>query len=436
MLSPAAARPLRPVPACHEARLQRPPGPDPPFALLVLCKMALSASTTALSASPGARVAAHARNPRRVACVRADTAASCAQGPVRRAAAGLAAAGLAAALVLTPPALAAPREAAAPLPPLPARLDIPYQQGGEAQFEPMAYTGRWYEVASLKKGFAGEGQADCHCTQMSLPSAACAAPAHSFCLEPSASEQNPTLSPYRLLLLPESSRRPPCCLQGIYVPLEDPEGAIRLQVNTFCVHGGPGGRLSGIQGSVSCADPAVLELLPEFKTEMDKMEGLVAKCALKFDSLPFIPAEPYVVIRTDYTTYALVRGAKDRSFVQVYSRTPNPGPEFIAAQKATLAELGYPVQEIVDTPQDCPEMTADAMMARMNAGMEGAQLMPGSTPRAKAMRGYDLGELTPLVAPPGGGVTGEQAPVNGIAFDRFRNPLESLRNALSLFSSD
>lgn len=179
--------------------------------------------------------------------------------------------------------------------------------------------------------------------------------------------------------------------------------------------------LSRPQGSVSCADPAVLELLPEFKTEMDKMEGLVAKvggpgpslraargwhgggraelhvaarraettattrlawlaillptrlrptplqCALKFDSLPFIPPEPYIVIRwvggrpaggaarprcppggavplstcclpaclrvwllpgaltrllppscrTDYTTYALVRGAKDRSFVQV-----------------------------------------------------------------------------------------------------------------------
>lgn len=186
--------------------------------------------------------------------------------------------------------------------------------------------------------------------------------------------------------------------------------------------------------------------------------------------------------------------------MQIYSRTPNPGPEFIAAQKATLAELGYPVNEIVDTPQashaavrsreaaaeaggaglpvhgplgralhgrprtrdcpatsarttwqqapsssaparaaaappplqDCPQMTADAMMARMNAGMEGAKLMPDGTPRAKAMRGYDLGELTPAVPTPGGGA-GEQELVGGIAFDKFRNPLESLRNALSLF---
>ena len=63
----------------------------------------------------------------------------------------------------------------------------------------MAYAGRWYEVASLKKGFAGEGQADCHCTQ------------------------------------------------GIYTPKQSEEGEIRLQVDTFCLHGGPSGRLSGIQ---------------------------------------------------------------------------------------------------------------------------------------------------------------------------------------------
>lgn len=35
-------------------------------------------------------------------------------------------------------------------------------------FSPMAYVGRWYEVASLKRGFAGEGQQDCHCTQVNV----------------------------------------------------------------------------------------------------------------------------------------------------------------------------------------------------------------------------------------------------------------------------
>ena len=41
-----------------------------------------------------------------------------------------------------------------------------YSLQGKVLFSPMAYSGRWYEVASLKKGFAGEGQQDCHCTQV------------------------------------------------------------------------------------------------------------------------------------------------------------------------------------------------------------------------------------------------------------------------------
>ena len=33
-------------------------------------------------------------------------------------------------------------------------------------FNPSRYVGRWFEVASLKLGFAGQGQGDCHCTQV------------------------------------------------------------------------------------------------------------------------------------------------------------------------------------------------------------------------------------------------------------------------------
>lgn len=33
-------------------------------------------------------------------------------------------------------------------------------------FDPARYSGRWFEVASLKRGFAGQGQEDCHCTQV------------------------------------------------------------------------------------------------------------------------------------------------------------------------------------------------------------------------------------------------------------------------------
>jgi lipocalin len=29
-------------------------------------------------------------------------------------------------------------------------------------FDPIRYSGRWFEVASLKRGFAGAGQEDCY----------------------------------------------------------------------------------------------------------------------------------------------------------------------------------------------------------------------------------------------------------------------------------
>ena len=43
-----------------------------------------------------------------------------------------------------------------------------------------------------------------------------------------------------------------------------------------------------------------------------------------------LPPEPYVVLRTDYTSYALVRGAKDRSFVQARGRAGGRGGEVLS----------------------------------------------------------------------------------------------------------
>ena len=41
-----------------------------------------------------------------------------------------------------------------------------YVSSMSMSFSPKAYSGRWYEIASQKEGFAGEGQQDCHCTQV------------------------------------------------------------------------------------------------------------------------------------------------------------------------------------------------------------------------------------------------------------------------------
>ncbi|XP_057724831.1 chloroplastic lipocalin [Arachis stenosperma] len=186
-------------------------------------------------------------------------------------------------------------------------------------FDPVRYSGRWFEVASLKRGFAGQGQEDCHCTQ------------------------------------------------GVYT--FDRE-AKAIQVDTFCVHGGPNGYITGIRGRVQCLSEDDLQ---KNATDLEKQEMIKEKCYLRFPTLPFIPKEPYDVIATDYDNFALVSGAKDTSFVQIYSRTPNPGPEFIEKYKAYLENFGYDSSKIKDTPQDCEVMSNSQLAAMMSMpGMQQA----------------------------------------------------------------
>lgn len=89
-----------------------------------------------------------------------------------------------------------------------------------------------------------------------------------------------------------------------------------IQVDTFCVHGGPDGYITGIRGRVQCLEEEDFE---RNKTELEKQEMIKQKCYLRFPTLPFIPKEPYDVIATDYDNFALVSGAKDKSFIQVIS---------------------------------------------------------------------------------------------------------------------
>ncbi|KAL5101344.1 hypothetical protein RYX36_005671 [Vicia faba] len=186
-------------------------------------------------------------------------------------------------------------------------------------FDPVRYSGRWFEVASLKRGFAGQGQEDCHCTQ------------------------------------------------GVYT--FDKE-APAIQVDTFCVHGSPNGYITGIRGRVQCLS---LEDMKKNESQLEMQEMIREKCYLRFPTLPFIPKLPYDVIATDYDNFALVSGAKDTGFVQIYSRTPNPGAEFIAKYKAELANYGYDPSKIKDTPQDCEAMSNSKLTAMMSMpGMQQA----------------------------------------------------------------
>ncbi|CAD7700246.1 unnamed protein product [Ostreobium quekettii] len=240
-----------------------------------------------------------------------------------------------------------------------------YKKGGEDLFDPMRYTGRWYEVASLKLGFAGEGQQDCHCTQ------------------------------------------------GIYTPKQMSKGKIALEVSTFCVHGSPQGRVSGIQGQVSCAPPAELKMNPAIETALERKEMIEEKCVLRFPAIPFIPPEPYDVIRTDYDNYALVQGAVDTSFVQIYSRKPNPGKKFIEQQKAFLADFGYPVGAIRDTPQDCPVVPIDALTSAMGEGTTMESMMKNTMPSSVKL-----------------------SDIPGVEFAGPRNALESVKDFVTLLKRE
>lgn len=100
-------------------------------------------------------------------------------------------------------------------------------------------------------------------------------------------------------------------MQGVYTV---DTNAPAIQVDTFCVHGGPDGYITGIRGKVQCVSEEDLE---KTETGLERMAMIKEKCYLRFPTLPFIPKEPYDVIATDYDNFALVSGAKDFSFVQV-----------------------------------------------------------------------------------------------------------------------
>ncbi|RYR00482.1 hypothetical protein Ahy_B07g088603 [Arachis hypogaea] len=67
------------------------------------------------------------------------------------------------------------------------------------------------------------------------------------------------------------------------------------------------------------------------------------------------------------------QGQEDCHCTQIYSRTPNPGPEFIEKYKAYLENFGYDSSKIKDTPQDCEVMSNSQLAAMMSMpGMQQA----------------------------------------------------------------
>lgn len=82
------------------------------------------------------------------------------------------------------------------------------------------------------------------------------------------------------------------------------------------------------------------------------------KCIINYPSQPFIPQIDYRIIDTDYSSYAIVatninNKLNNLSIIQIYSRTPYPGQKFIRNYKNSLYKLfNYKKEQFYDTPQD------------------------------------------------------------------------------------
>jgi lipocalin len=75
-----------------------------------------------------------------------------------------------------------------------------------------------------------------------------------------------------------------------------------------------------------------------------------AKCAVRYPSAPYVQPSYFRVLDTDYESYALVEGAEDKSFVQIFSRYARPGNRFIEAKAQLLRAWGYDPDWIHATP--------------------------------------------------------------------------------------
>lgn len=82
------------------------------------------------------------------------------------------------------------------------------------------------------------------------------------------------------------------------------------------------------------------------------------KCKISYPADPFIPTFSYNIIETDYSTYSFVAYNSGKEFrnLQIFSRVPYPGPEWIEKIKSQILSEHLITQsemnQFYDTPHD------------------------------------------------------------------------------------
>ncbi len=155
-------------------------------------------------------------------------------------------------------------------------------------FEPLKYSGAWYEVASIKKGFAGLGQGDCMDTR------------------------------------------------GIYEykGLRPDE----IDVATQCRH--LDGHISGIKGIVTCPSSKSARGLAACSLRFPTASWIPPSAYTVLET----DYDTYAIVESGL-------GPKSAApFVQIYSRYPRPGMRFVEDKKKLLKAWGYDQDLIHMTP--------------------------------------------------------------------------------------
>lgn len=156
-----------------------------------------------------------------------------------------------------------------------------------APFDPFKYSGAWYEVASVKKGFYGIGQNDCMDTR------------------------------------------------GLYEYNPDKD---EIDVATQCRH--LDGHVSGIRGVVTCPTSKSARGIVACSLRFPTASWIPPSAYTILDT----DYDSYAIVESGL-------GPKSAApFVQLYSRYARPGLRFIEAKKELLKQWGYDPESIHLTP--------------------------------------------------------------------------------------
>ena len=154
-------------------------------------------------------------------------------------------------------------------------------------FDPFKYSGAWYEVASIKKGFYGLGQMDCMDTR------------------------------------------------GVYEYDSDRD---EIDVATQCRH--LDGHISGIKGIVTCPKSKSSRGLAACSLRFPTASWIPPSAYTILET----DYDSYAIVESGL-------GPKSAApFAQIYSRYSRPGLRFIEAKNQLLKKWGYNVDEVHITP--------------------------------------------------------------------------------------